>query len=338
MEALASNYTVMQNYVDAITRTSTQPPLVELEAKSLVSKLSSLNIVLMCTVWNNILDTLSRVNKALQASGIEIGSVVTVSCWNTSILCMTQEGSIDSRMKQSPLHQDFDYDDENKRAKKRKLFHDETPEEVKVSDCGENFRMNTYLVIIDRLLSEIKKWKVAYTNIYERFGVLTKIRSLADNDITSKCEELTRYYNNDIESDFEKEFRLFTKYGDIKTGAEMITFLHENKLITSFPNVHIALRIYLSIFGSSCEGERCFSVLKRIKDYHRSRLSALSLLAIESEMMRSLSVDDTISSFAIKKIRKVKLDYASLSLRCEVLVDFDNRYQPTVHHYNICVL
>ena len=215
-------------------------------------------------------------------------------------------------MKQSQLHQDFDYDDENKRAKKRKLFHDETPEEVKVSDCPENFRMNTYLVIIDRLLSEIKKRKAAYTNVYERFWVLTEIRSLADSDITSKCEELTRYYNNVIETDFEKEFRLFTKYGDFKTGAEMITFLHENKLITSSPKFHITLRIYLSVVGSSCEGERFFSVLKCIKDYQcstmgQSRLSALSHLAIESEMMRSLSVDDIISSFAIKKIRKVKL-------------------------------
>ena len=39
----------------------------------------------------------------------------------------------------------------------------------------------------------------------------------------------------------------------------------------------------------------------------QSRLSALSLLAIESEMMRSLLVDDIISSVAIKRIRKVKL-------------------------------
>ena len=97
-----------------------------------------------------------------------------------------------------------------------------------MSDCRENFRMNTYLVIIDRLLSEIKKRKAAYTNVYERFGVLTEIRSLAESDITSKCEELTRYYDNDIELDFEKKFRLFTKYGDFQTGAEMITFLSEN--------------------------------------------------------------------------------------------------------------
>ncbi|KAI0231571.1 hypothetical protein LSAT2_018068 [Lamellibrachia satsuma] len=113
----------------------------------------------------------------------------------------------------------LDYDDENKRAKKRKLFHDETPDEVKVSDCRENFRVNTYLVIIDRLLSEIKKRKAAYTNVYVRFG---EIRSLADSDITSKCEELTRYYDNDTEPDFEKEFRLFTKYGDFETGEDLV--------------------------------------------------------------------------------------------------------------------
>ena len=114
-----------------------------------------------------------------------------------------------------------------------------------MSDCRENFRVNTYLVIIDILLSEMKKRKAAYTNVYERFGVLTEIRSLADSDITSKCEELTRYYDNDNEPGFEKEFRLFTKYGDFKAGAELLTFLHENKLITSVPSVHIALRIYL---------------------------------------------------------------------------------------------
>ena len=56
---------------------------------------------------------------------------------------MTQKGSIDSRMKQSvaPGH---DYDDENKQAKKSKLFHDETPKEVKVSDCQENSSLTYY--------------------------------------------------------------------------------------------------------------------------------------------------------------------------------------------------
>ena len=131
-------------------------------------------------------------------------------------------------------------------------FHDETPKEVKVSDCRENFRVNTYLVTSGRLLSEFKRRNAAYTNVYERFGVLTEIRSPADCDITSKCEELTRYYDNDIEPNFE-EFRHFTRYGDFKTGAEMITFHRENKLITSFPNVYIALQIYLSISAQAAK-------------------------------------------------------------------------------------
>ena len=158
-----------------------------LEAKSLVSKLSSLNIVLTCIVWNNILDTLNRVNKALQAPGIEIGSVVM----HYRILLEHIHSLRDSERfdrfenEAKSVTPGLGYDDENKRAEKRELFHDETPEEVKVSDCRENFRVNTYRVIIDILLSEVKKRKAAYTNVYERFGVLTEIRSHADSDITS---------------------------------------------------------------------------------------------------------------------------------------------------------
>ena len=143
---------------------------------------------------------MNRVNKALQAPGIEIGSVVM----HYRVLLKHIHSLPDSERfdrfenEAKSVAPGLDYEDENKRAKKRKLFHDETPEKVKVSDCRENFRVNTYLVITDRLLSEIKKRKAAYTNVYERFGVLTEIRSLADSDITSKCEELTRYYDNDI--------------------------------------------------------------------------------------------------------------------------------------------
>jgi hypothetical protein len=38
-----------------------------------------------------------------------------------------------------------------------------------------------------------------------------------------------------------------------------------DKLMASFPNVNIAFRIYLSIFGISAEGERSFSKMKLIK-------------------------------------------------------------------------
>ena len=65
----------------------------------------------------------------------------------------------------------------------------------------------------------------------------------------------------------------------------------------AFPNVIIALRIYLAIFGTTCEGERLFSVLKRVKNCLRStldqdRMAALSLLSIESEVLRTACTEN----------------------------------------------
>ena len=47
-KALASNYKVLQNSVDAIARNSTQPPLVVLDPMSLVSKLSEYRPYVHC--------------------------------------------------------------------------------------------------------------------------------------------------------------------------------------------------------------------------------------------------------------------------------------------------
>jgi len=70
--------------------------------------------------------------------------------------------------------------------------------------------------------------------------------------------------------------------------------------------------MYLSIFGTSCEGESSFSKLKLIKNYLRStmgqqRLSSLALLSIESDLMREMAFEDVIFDFANAKSRKVNL-------------------------------
>ena len=146
----------------------------------------------MCVVWNEIIDTLNRVNIALQALGIEIGSVV-MHCHSLleKIRSLRQSESFDRfENKAKSTIPGLDYDEIKKRPKKGKQFHDETPDEAGVSNFRESFRVNTHLVIVDHLLSEIEKRKTAYTSVYERFGVLTEIQTLTDTDTTSKCAEL----------------------------------------------------------------------------------------------------------------------------------------------------
>ena len=78
----------------------------------------------------------------------------------------------------------------------------------------------------------------------------------------------------------------------------------------SFQNVEVDLRIFLSLMVTNCTGERSFSVLKRLKNCLRSsigqiRLADLGLLAIESEIAKSLDIDNIIHDFPTAKARKV---------------------------------
>ena len=76
-----------------------------------------------------------------------------------------------------------------------------------------------------------------------------------------------------------------------------------------FPNVYVALRLFLTLPVSNCEGERSFSLLSRIKIELRTkmsqkRLKALSLMAIESDLTNALDFDDIVEDFARNSARK----------------------------------
>ena len=76
-----------------------------------------------------------------------------------------------------------------------------------------------------------------------------------------------------------------------------------------FPNVYVALRLFLTLPVSNCEGERSFSLLSRIKNKLRmkmsqKRLGALSLMAIESDLTNALDFGDIVEDFARNRARK----------------------------------
>lgn len=90
----------------------------------------------------------------------------------------------------------------------------------------------------------------------------------------------------------------------------MWSFIQENNIIATFPNLNIILRIYLTLPISNASGERSFSVMARIKNFLRStlgqqKLNSLSLLYIEKELLNnSINYDKLIDEFAEVKVRK----------------------------------
>ena len=77
----------------------------------------------------------------------------------------------------------------------------------------------------------------------------------------------------------------------------------------TFPNVEIALRMYLVLMVTNCSGERSVSKLKLIQIRLRTsmtqeRLNDLAIMSIESDVMRSVDFESTIADFALRKSRK----------------------------------
>ena len=93
-----------------------------------------------------------------------------------------------------------------------------------------------------------------------------------------------------------------------------INVLNYIKILESFPNACIAFRILLIISVTVSSVERSFSKLKLIKSYLRStmsqeRLSGLSILSIEKEMLVELECKNLISNFATQKSRKINFNW-----------------------------
>jgi hypothetical protein len=150
-----------------------------------------------------------------------------------------------------------------------------------------------------------------------------------DEDVKACASNLVKTYPNDIDESFVDEFLQFTSIAAeavplprdssddhtvASSSAGTLRFSdpltdRQGLLLSAFPNVGIVLRLYLTLPVSNCEGERSFSTLSRIKNHLRSlmcqnRLTALSLLSTESELMQSLDYNDIIDDFARDHARR----------------------------------
>jgi len=97
-----------------------------------------------------------------------------------------------------------------------------------------------------------------------------------------------------------------------ETSAQLFLYklIIDKGMQDTFPNVVIALRIYLVLMVINCSAERSFSKLElienRIQTIHDSgRLVNLAIMSIESDSLSEIDFTDIIGDFAVAKSRKV---------------------------------
>jgi hypothetical protein len=199
-----------------------------------------------------------------------------------------------------------------RRRKRTRRFDDGQAADT-VLQGKDKFRIETFTVIINQLVCSLKRRIDAYTEVREVFKVVTDFNEIDADQIREYAVSMANTYSGDLQSgEFADEmiqFVDFAKSRGCQTPSSLAMLLHSEDLQSTFPNVEIAIRMYMSIMVSNCSGERSFSKMALIKNKLRStmsdrRLSALELLSVENDVLDSVSFEDIIEQFAAAKTRK----------------------------------
>jgi len=167
------------------------------------------------------------------------------------------------------------YKDENKRKIIKKIPDGNNKTLTALSGI-DKFQVETHHVIVDTFCSELDKRINAYSVAVENFLFLTRLHVESTIDVES-VNKFISVYKDDIDDSIKYEIVHFKQFwdqfkpkfdgSDVFKIFERIT---ECNVINIFPNINIALRIYLTIPIANCTAERAFSKLARIKNKNRS--------------------------------------------------------------------
>ncbi|KAL4084944.1 hypothetical protein QTP88_027810 [Uroleucon formosanum] len=242
------------------------------EAESMYKKIDTLEFSFMIALWTPILERFDATSKNLQRINIDLGCVVKLyESLEMYILDISNRfDNILNEAKHISGHEIFSF--EEKRNKRKKCFHDDLNVQETIFHGQEKFKNETFLPICVTIILCLNERKMAYIEINKLFV-----------------------------KHFSEEEKL--------SLHSLLEALIKSKLNDSFPNVEIALKLFVSIPCSNASGERSFSVLKRVKNYQRSslsneKMSALALMSIENCILQSMDWNDFIEEFAAQKARK----------------------------------
>ncbi|XP_065645337.1 zinc finger MYM-type protein 1-like [Hydra vulgaris] len=311
---LHDSYDEIKKALEFLIKDISQSKETQNDAQNLITKMNTFEIVFLTIFWNDILCHFNETSKILQKENLNLDVAVRILKSLLHFIKDLRSQFENYQEKAKILLPNTDYRDSSKKTKKRSrrmAFFDGEAEELEFQGSYK-FKIETYLPVIDSLTSNLEKRTSAYEKINDNFGFLVNIQTIANVELKDHCSNLAQTYKKDInENELFFECQQFKYYisKDEHSFTEFYSTLKRDHLESTFPNIEISLRIFLSMMVSNCTGERSFSKLKLIKNELRStmlqeRLNCLSLMSIESDVLLTNDFDDIIKEFSRKKSRK----------------------------------
>lgn len=206
------------------------------------------------------------------------------------------------------------YRSDTVRERRRKKLPDDSnePDIGNTMTGREKFAVDLFILIIDKLVAELDRRFASYDSLNRYFGFPSKIHLLKNEELHAAAVLLQQKYHTDIQEDFPDEliqFRDFIKNQENTTPQAFLLLIKNRDISSVFPNVNIALRIYLTLPVTNASGERSFSKLALIKNRLRTtmgqnRLNSLAVMSLSSDIVRALDFTAVIKDFVMRKAQR----------------------------------
>lgn len=316
--AILESFSEIIDALESIADDQSQKGDTMQEAASLANKMMELEFVLMLVIWQDILQHFHKTSTALQQE--ELNLAVCGNLYQSLAFYLTDmRDHFDKYEKTAKeILPDVDYKQLKNRIRRRRKQDDDglAVDALEDINARDTFRVFTFYSIIDKLTTEMERRSKVYKDVSAQFSFINNLQ-LSEEEYFKGCHSLVSFYQEDLSIDIVGELQQFHKYLSSKfqgnksdfTYAELYDVVVQDKLRTVFPNLDIALRIFLTFMLTNVSSERSFSQIKRLKNPCRTtmkqeRLDSLSLLCIEADMLTSVDFDDVIDDFALSKSRK----------------------------------
>jgi len=222
------------------------------------------------------LDRLNAVNKILQSPTLDLNNAVVCVKPLKCFIDVQRDMFSVYEEKGKLITDSVDY------VKKRNLKHN-----IRLDSLGnksssnvelkpsEKFKVNCFLPVIDQLSISINQRLKAYEVICDRFSFFSRLYEQSYEELQEAAKQLVKVYKDDLDELLCVEIVNFAEFMKLYSSSKptqmsnkhfMYKTLIEKDVYTAFPNVAVALRIYLVIMVTNCSGERTFSRLKIIKN------------------------------------------------------------------------
>lgn len=289
-------------------------PKTSSDASSLLTLISSFKFIATLVITRNIFDLTLPVTQLLQSKSIDIMNGIELV--NTlKNLVMTIRNSIDFYHEKwyqqaVALASKLDIEESLPRTARRQTTRDNHP----ATDACEYFKRAITIPLIDHVNSALQtRFDLNSINVYNGVSIVPeKLIHLASEQVDWKetFKLFSNFYLDDLPNPLalDAELELWEKYWESYKGPRPDSVATTLKAINfeAFDNIKVALRILATLPITSCECERSFSSLRRLKDYKRStmveeRLNGLALMHIHPEI--EPNVNKVIDKFSVSNRR-----------------------------------